>query len=119
MAPHQNQGAVRNRAAVAGFGLALLLASSVPPAFPTLAQPSPPVTAVRPLNAEAFVRLAYSSAELQRRAAELAASRETRPEVRAFAQRMRDFRRDQIRALERAARDKTSPSPRRCSSIIG
>jgi predicted outer membrane protein len=59
--------------------------------------------AVRPLDAETFVRLAHSSAALQARAAELAGSRDTRPEARSYAQRMLEFRRGHIAALERAA----------------
>jgi putative membrane protein len=59
--------------------------------------------AVRPLDAETFVRLAHSSAILQTRAAELAAGRNTRSEARTYAQRMLEFRRGQVAALERAA----------------
>lgn len=87
---------------------ALALLSGVLAAVPALAQSAPPASgsqAVRPLDAETFVRLAHSSAVIQGRAAELAASRETRPEAKAFAQQMVEFRRDQIPKLEAAARD--------------
>ena len=52
-----------------------------------------------------FLRLAHSSAVLQSSAAQLVASREARPEARAFAQLMVEFRREQIPKLEAAARD--------------
>ena len=52
-----------------------------------------------------FLRLAHSSAVLQARAAQMVASRETRPEARAFAQKMVEFRREHIPKLEAAARD--------------
>ena len=61
-----------------------------------------------------FLRLAHSAAVLQAQAAELAASRDTRPEVRAFARRMAEFRREQIASLLSAARERTlavSPVP--------
>jgi putative membrane protein len=68
--------------------------------------PAPPAAqAVRPLDSGTFVRLAHSSASVQARAAELAATRETRPEAKAYAQRMVEFRRGQIARLEGAARD--------------
>ena len=71
---------------------------------PAVAQPAP-APAAKPLDPTAFLRLAHSSAVLQARAAQLAASRETRPEARAFAQKMVEFRREQIARLEAAARD--------------
>ena len=76
--------------------------------LPVMAQPAPAAPgaqAVRPLDPETFVRLAHSSASVQARAAGLAATRETRPEAKAYAQRMVDFRRGQIAKLEGAARD--------------
>ena len=63
------------------------------------------------MNAETFVRLAHSSASVQARAAELAATRETRPEAKAYAQRMVEFRRSQISRLEGAARDNNAAIP--------
>lgn len=61
-----------------------------------------PNTALDPAS---FLRLAHSSAVLQSRAAELAASRDTRPEARAFATKMVEFRREQIPKLEAIARE--------------
>ena len=61
---------------------------------PVAAQPIQPAARSRQVpDAETFLRLAHSAAVLQAQAAELAASRDTRPEVRAFARRMAEFRR--------------------------
>jgi predicted outer membrane protein len=79
------------------------------------AEPAPPsAPALRLPEADGFLRLAHSSAVLQAQAAGLAASRDTRPEVRAFARRMVEFRREQIADLLSAARVRTlavSPVP--------
>jgi predicted outer membrane protein len=66
-------------------------------------QAQAPAPAVKPLDAETFLRLAHSSAVTQARAAELAATRDTRPEVKAYAQRMVAFRREQLPKLQAAA----------------
>jgi putative membrane protein len=82
---------------------------------PVAAQPVQPAARSRLVpDAETFLRLAHSAAVLQAQAAELAASRDTRPEVRAFARRMAEFRREQIASLLSAARERTlavSPVP--------
>ena len=82
---------------------------------PVAAQPIQPAARSRQVpDAETFLRLAHSAAVLQAQAAELAASRDTRPEVRAFATRMAEFRREQIASLLSAARERTlavSPVP--------
>jgi putative membrane protein len=82
---------------------------------PAAAQPAQPAAPSRQVpDAETFLRLAHSSAVLQAQAAELAASRDTRPEVRAFAGRMVEFRREQIASLLSGARERTlavSPVP--------
>lgn len=75
-------------------------------AQPTVTRPAP-----EPLNAATFFSLAHSSATVQSKAAQIAASRETRPEVQAFAQRMVNFRREQIPKLEGAAREKAIAIP--------
>ncbi|HEX8664296.1 MAG TPA: DUF4142 domain-containing protein [Beijerinckiaceae bacterium] len=76
----------------------------VPPASDRAAGQAPATAPARTLGTADFLRLAHSSAALQARAAELAATRDTRPEARAFAQRMVAFRREQIPRLEGAAR---------------
>jgi putative membrane protein len=90
------------RAAVA----AACLLSAAP--FPASGQPAP---AARTLDAPTFLRLARSSAVLQRRAAELVAARETRPEAHTFARMMVEFRREQLAKLEAAARERQLPIP--------
>ena len=75
------------------------------------AQPGAPAPVPRPPDAETFVGVAHSSAVVQARAAELVASRETRPEVHSFAQKMVEFRRGQIARLEDTARQKNVPVP--------
>jgi predicted outer membrane protein len=79
------------------------------PGHAAQAQPSPVATAA--ISGENFLGAAHSSAMLQARAADLAASRETRPEVRPFARRMVEFRRDHIPKLEAAAREHRFPTP--------
>ena len=103
------QGALARLCLAAGaWGAAAMIA-------PAAAQPAQPAARSRPVpDAETFLRLAHSAAVLQAQAAELAASRDTRPEVRAFARRMAEFRREQIASLLSAARARTlavSPVP--------
>jgi predicted outer membrane protein len=52
-----------------------------------------------------FLPLAHSSATLQARAAQLAAERQTRPEVRDFAQGALEFRTGQVQRLEAFAKE--------------
>ncbi|MBB3018185.1 putative outer membrane protein [Microvirga lupini] len=58
----------------------------------------------RPIEPEEFLRLAYSSASLQGQAAKLAASRETRPEVKSYAATAADFRLDLLQRIEAFAK---------------
>jgi putative membrane protein len=82
---------------------------------PAAAQPIQPAARSRQVpDAETFLQLAHSAAVLQVQAAELAGSRDTRPEVRAFARQMVEFRREQIASLLSAARERklaVSPVP--------
>lgn len=71
---------------------------------------SVPVQA-RSIEPQEFVRLAYSSATLQWQAAKLAASRETRPEVRSFAATASDFRIGLLRRIEAFAKERGIPLP--------
>jgi putative membrane protein len=87
-------------------GLTAALAWALVTAAPLMAQPAP-----APSNVETFLRLAYSSTVLQARAAELAATRDTRPEVRAFARRMVEFRREQGAKLLAVARERQLAVP--------
>jgi predicted outer membrane protein len=75
-------------------------------------QGAPPApTQTRSVEPEEFLRLAYSSASLQIQAAKLAASRETRPEVKAFASAAVDFRAKLLQKLETFARERNLPLP--------
>jgi putative membrane protein len=98
-----------------GFFSAVMLAAlafaAVAAPVAVSAQPAASAPVPRPPDAETFVGLAHSSAVVQARAAELVASRETRPEVRSFAQKMVEFRRGQIARLEDTARQKNVPVP--------
>src|SRR5215212_9315079 len=53
-----------------------------------------------------ILSLAFSSAMLQARAAQIAAERETRPEVRSFAQAAVEFRTEHLSRLEALARER-------------
>lgn len=65
----------------------------------------------RPIEPQEFLRLAYSSATLQGQAAKLAASRETRPEVRSFAASAAEFRLGLLQRIEAFARERSLPLP--------
>ena len=65
----------------------------------------------RPIQPQEFLRLAYSSATLQGQAAKLAASRETRPEVRSFAASAADFRLGLLQRIEAFAKERSLPLP--------
>ena len=82
---------------------------------PGLAQPetaAPATEAVKPLDAEILFRFAHSSATIQARASELAATRDTRPEAKAFARRMVEFRRGHVPKLEAIAHDNKLDLPK-------
>lgn len=95
-------------AARAPAWLCLAIAVAVA-AWPAGAQPSAP--SASPPAGSAFVRAAHGLSTLQLRAAELASSRDTRPEAKAYAERMLEFRRDQLPKLEQAARDNKAAIP--------
>src|SRR5688572_15078184 len=108
-------GGVSALGALARLSLSATACGAAAIIAPATAQPAQPTVRSRQVpDAESFLRLAHSSAVLQAQAAELAASRDTRPEVRAFAGRMVEFRREQIASLLSAARERTlavSPVP--------
>lgn len=104
--------AMAARRRVLGACLAAALASGpasailVMTASPALAAPT-----AQPPTAETFLRLAHGSAIFQARAAELASSRQTSPEVRAFAEQMVEFRREHAAKLLAAARERSLALP--------
>ena len=65
----------------------------------------------RQIGPEEFLRLAYSSATLQGQAAQLAASRETRPEIRSYAASAADFRLGVLQRIEAFAKERNLPLP--------
>lgn len=80
------------------MGMALAVAAS-----PNLAHaqgsPAAPEQA-RAIEPQEFLRLAYSSATLQAQIAKLAASKETRPEVKGFATTASEFRTGLLKRIE-------------------
>ena len=86
--------------------LALALSTLTLAPGPVLAQTTP-----SPVNPREFITFAFSSASLQARASELAASRDTRPEVKTFAQGMVAFRREQGPRLQAAAQEQNIQIP--------
>ncbi|MEE1609827.1 DUF4142 domain-containing protein [Microvirga sp. CF3016] len=70
-----------------------------------------PGAQTRPIEPQEFLRLAYSSATLQGQAAQLAASRDTRPEVKSYAAAAADFRLGLLRRIEAFAKERNLPLP--------
>ncbi|KFG69064.1 DUF4142 domain-containing protein [Microvirga sp. BSC39] len=65
----------------------------------------------RQIAPEEFLRLAYSSATLQGQAAQLAAGRETRPEVKSYAATAAEFRLGHLQRIEAFAKERNLPLP--------
>jgi putative membrane protein len=95
--------ASRRAGARAAAALALLLGGAVASVPGAMAQGEGPgggaTEAARPVAPTEFLGFALSSAAMQGRAASLAASRDTRPEVKGFAQEMVRFREAQAERL--------------------
>lgn len=97
------------------FIIALILGAALPGAVSTVsaqgqgASGAPAQT--RPIEPQDFLRLAYSSASLQAQAAQLAASRETRPEVKSYATAAVDFRKGLLQRIETFARENNMTLP--------
>jgi putative membrane protein len=89
-------------------GIIALLSAAAAPGPAALAQGGPPApgSEARPVEPGRFLSFVLSSATLQERAASLAASRDTRPEVKAFAAEMARFRGPQIERLRAFARER-------------
>ena len=64
------------------------------------------------MNPGRFLAFAYSSAMLQERASTLAASKDTRPEVKDFAREMARFRAEQLGRLRRIAEERGLQLPK-------
>lgn len=65
-----------------------------------------PAAEARPVDPGRFLGFAHSSAVLQERASRLAASKDTRPEVREFAREMARFRGQQAERLRAVAQER-------------
>ncbi len=93
--------------------IALVLGVALPGAMPTASAqgtsnaPAP----TRPIEPQEFLRLAYSSSSLQGQAAKLAASRESRPEVKSYAAAASEFRQGLLQRLEAFAKERSMPLP--------
>lgn len=91
--------------------LGTVLPGAVPPVLAQGQGASGPAAQSRSIEPGEFLRLAYSSASLQGQAAKLAASRETRPEVKSYAASAADFRQGLLQRIEAFARDRNMPLP--------
>jgi predicted outer membrane protein len=98
-----------HRAAAASIVLGLGLLA--PWAMPAEGQQPAPAGQTQPVEPAKFLEFAYSSALFQERAATLAASRDTRPEVKEFAQAMVSFRQAELPKLEALARERNLRLP--------
>jgi putative membrane protein len=73
---------------------------------------APPTEAPRPVDPGRFLAFAHSSAVLQERASTLAASKDTRPEVKEFAREMARFRGEQLGRLRAIAQERGLQLPK-------
>ena len=78
---------------------------------PSAAQDRVPAEDARPVDPGRFLGFARSSAVLQERASRLAASKDTRPEVREFAREMVWFRGQQAERLRAVAQERSVGLP--------
>lgn len=89
----------------------IALALTIPLAF-AQGQGAPAASAqTRTIEPQEFLRLAYSSASLQGQIAQLAASRDTRPEVKSFATAATEFRTELLKRIEAFAGAQKIPLP--------
>ena len=100
------------RLVITALVLGAALPGAVQPARAQGPQGAPGETAqTREIKPEEFLRLAYSSATLQGQAAKLAASRETRPEVKSYAAMAAEFRLGLLQRIEAFAKERNLPLP--------
>ena len=90
---------------------AIVLPGAVPVAWAQGQGAPAPSTQTRSVEPEEFLRLAYSSASLQGQAAQLAASRDTRPEVKSYAAAAVNFRQGLLQQIETLARERNMQLP--------
>jgi putative membrane protein len=76
------------------------------------ALPALPARSQAQVDPARFLAFAHSSAVLQERASTLAASKDTRPEVKEFAREMARFRAEQLARLRTIAQERAVPLPK-------
>jgi predicted outer membrane protein len=99
------------RLLIATFVIGTALAGSIQTVWAQGQGASGSPAQTRPIEPQEFLRLAYSSASLQGQAAKLAASRETRPEVKSYATAAADFRLGLLQRIEAFAKERAMPLP--------
>ena len=97
--------AVRRARVLFGGAAAVALLGLGSP-VPSAGQGQTPAAEARPVDAGRFLGFAHSSAVLQERASSLAASKDTRPEVKEFAREMTRFREQQAERVRAIARER-------------
>jgi putative membrane protein len=96
---------------IIALAVGMVLSGTAPAAWAQGQGTSTAPAQARPIEPQEFLRLAYSSATLQGQAAKLAASRETRPEVRSFAASAADFRLGLLQRIEAFAKERSMQLP--------
>ncbi len=102
--------AVRRARVLFGGAAAVALLGLGSP-VPSAGQGQTPAAEARPVDAGRFLGFAHSSAVLQERASKLAASKDTRPEVREFAREMALFRGQHLERLRAIAQERSLRLP--------
>ena len=96
----------RARLLSGGTAVVALLGLAAPIPSKGQGQGQAPAAEARPVDPGRFLGFAHSSAVLQERASRLAASKDTRPEVREFAREMARFRGQQAERLRAVAQER-------------
>jgi predicted outer membrane protein len=94
---------------MAAFVLVTMLPEAIPVVRAQGQGSSAPATQTHHIEPQEFVRLAYGSASFQGQAARLAASRDTRPEVKSYATAATEFRLGLLQRLEAYAKERNMP----------
>jgi putative membrane protein len=94
------------RATFARALLAMAVLAIAEPAPPARGQAAPGATLPHAPDAARFINFAFSSAALQARASEVASGKDTRPEVKRFAQEMVAFRAGHVQRLQAFAQER-------------
>ena len=98
--------ATRRARLLLGGGAAAVALLGLGSPTPSVGQGQTPAAEARPVDPGRFLGFAHSSAVMQERASRLAASKDTRPEVKEFAREMARFRGQQVERLRAVARER-------------